>query len=87
MNYDVSASELLLGFSYMFRENEGKINNASLLSAPRRIGMSSVYRCYHCEHESPSAHLITFFQGTEERDELLCDSCYADWLEGLKVEP
>ncbi|HZG80517.1 MAG TPA: hypothetical protein VEZ13_07050 [Brevibacillus sp.] len=49
--------------------------------------MSSTYRCYHCEHESPSAHLITFFQGTEERDELLCDSCYADWLEGLKVEP
>ncbi|MEJ8547726.1 hypothetical protein [Brevibacillus borstelensis] len=45
------------------------------------------YTCYHCEHESETAHLITFFQGKEEKNELLCSSCYADWLEGLKVEP
>ena len=49
--------------------------------------MSPTYRCYYCEHETESAHMITFFQGTEERDELLCDTCYADWLESLKSEP
>lgn len=48
--------------------------------------MSVSYTCYHCEHETESAHMITFFRGTEERDELLCKECYADWLEGLKVD-
>jgi uncharacterized CHY-type Zn-finger protein len=45
------------------------------------------YQCYYCEQETDSAHLITFFQSKQERNELLCDTCYTDWLESLKVEP
>ncbi|CAJ1003189.1 MULTISPECIES: hypothetical protein [Bacillales] len=42
------------------------------------------YKCCHCEHETDSIHLITYFQGKQEREELVCDTCYAEWLEGLK---
>ncbi|NGQ94200.1 hypothetical protein G3578_03300 [Brevibacillus sp. SYP-B805] len=44
------------------------------------------YRCAYCEHQTESAHMITVFQGQQERNELLCDTCYADWLESLKSE-
>jgi len=42
------------------------------------------YKCYHCEHETESAHSITLYNGNDERFELLCDTCYADWLLSLK---
>ncbi|WP_183192320.1 hypothetical protein [Brevibacillus fluminis] len=45
------------------------------------------YRCYYCEHETGSVHLINFFQSRVDREELLCDECYADWIESLKSEP
>ncbi|MCM3081741.1 hypothetical protein M3558_22375 [Brevibacillus invocatus] len=45
------------------------------------------YRCYYCEHATDSVHQISFFQGKQDRDELLCDDCYADWIESLKSEP
>jgi len=45
------------------------------------------YRCYYCESEADSVRQITFFQGKQDRDELLCDTCHADWIESLKSEP
>lgn len=42
------------------------------------------YTCYYCEHNTSSAHLVTFYKQDEERNELLCDECYADWLLALK---
>ncbi|MGG1661797.1 hypothetical protein [Brevibacillus sp. NRS-1366] len=45
------------------------------------------YRCYYCEKETDSVRQISFFQGKQDRDELLCDVCHADWIESLKSEP
>lgn len=45
------------------------------------------YQCYYCEKDTDSAHQIYFFQNKQEREELLCDVCYADWIESLKSEP
>lgn len=46
------------------------------------------YTCHHCEHdtEETGAHSITLYRedGTEDRLEVLCDSCYEDWLLELK---
>ncbi|WP_176560103.1 hypothetical protein [Brevibacillus dissolubilis] len=44
------------------------------------------YKCFHCEHDSESGHAITLYNttGDEERFEVLCDNCYADWLLSLK---
>lgn len=44
------------------------------------------YSCYYCDKEARSAHSITVYSnnGTEERFEVLCSSCYADWLLSLK---
>ncbi|MFC4769645.1 hypothetical protein [Effusibacillus consociatus] len=40
--------------------------------------------CYHCEHEIDKPHSVTFYEGNEERNELLCDSCYDEWLASIK---
>ncbi|NRS47933.1 hypothetical protein [Brevibacillus sp. HB2.2] len=45
------------------------------------------YRCYYCECETDSVRQITFFQGKQDRNELLCGTCHADWIESLKSEP
>lgn len=46
------------------------------------------YTCHHCEQATgeKEAHSITLYQedGTEDRLEVLCDDCYADWLEEWK---
>lgn len=42
------------------------------------------YTCYHCEHPSTNVHLVTFYETDQEHDELLCDECYAEWLESIK---
>ncbi|MGD8191294.1 hypothetical protein ACQCN2_15045 [Brevibacillus ginsengisoli] len=44
----------------------------------------TTYQCFHCEHETESVHLISFFQGKQDREELLCDECYVEWLHSIK---
>lgn len=41
-------------------------------------------KCYYCEHSLEKAHLVTFYTGDTERNELLCSECYAEWLESIK---
>ena len=69
-----------------YHERMGKINNVTrdYLQGGNALGK---YRCYYCEHATDSVHQISFFQGKQDRDELLCDDCYADWIESLKSEP
>lgn len=42
------------------------------------------YTCYHCEHQVQNVHPVTFYETDEERNELLCEECYAEWLESIK---
>jgi len=44
------------------------------------------YVCHFCERETDVGHTITIYRenGTEDRLEVLCDPCYADWLHSLK---
>lgn len=45
------------------------------------------YTCHHCEHETTStAHSITLYgpDGTEDRYEVLCETCYDEWLHAWK---
>lgn len=64
----------------------GKISIVTLETI--RGGIELVkYRCFYCEQETDSVRQITFFHGKQDRDELLCDTCHADWIESLKSEP
>ncbi|MED0676609.1 hypothetical protein [Aneurinibacillus thermoaerophilus] len=40
--------------------------------------------CYYCGHDMQNAHCVTFYDSNTERNELLCDECYAEWLESTK---
>lgn len=44
------------------------------------------YVCHFCERKTEVGHTITIYRenGTEDRLEVLCDLCYADWLHSLK---
>jgi hypothetical protein len=44
------------------------------------------YECYYCEGDSEQAHSITIYNesGSEDRLEVLCDTCYEEWLLSLK---
>jgi len=44
------------------------------------------YSCYYCQKGTETGHSITLYQenGVEDRFEVLCDSCYSDWLQSLK---
>lgn len=44
------------------------------------------YICQHCEREAELAKTITLYNedGIEEQLQLLCDTCYEDWLHSLK---
>ncbi|PTX58343.1 hypothetical protein C8P63_11791 [Melghirimyces profundicolus] len=42
------------------------------------------YTCHHCEHQVTSIHPVTFYEQERERNELLCDDCYSEWLESMK---
>lgn len=42
------------------------------------------YTCYYCEHPTTSIHPVTFYESEGDRDEFLCDDCYAEWLESIK---
>ncbi|GAB6934136.1 hypothetical protein JCM14720_00560 [Calditerricola yamamurae] len=41
--------------------------------------------CYWCGHSLAGIHYVTFYEPDGgERNEPLCDECYAEWLESLK---
>jgi hypothetical protein len=42
--------------------------------------------CRYCDKETESLHSVTVYdeKGIEEGFDLLCDECYADWLQSLK---
>ena len=44
------------------------------------------HTCQHCDHEANPAHAVTVYaeDGTEDRMEVLCDSCYDEWLQSWK---
>jgi prenyltransferase beta subunit len=44
------------------------------------------YTCHYCNQDTEAPHSITIYQenGLEQRLEVLCDSCYSDWLLSLK---
>lgn len=44
------------------------------------------YHCCYCDKSAETAHSITIYSkdGTEERFEVLCSPCYAEWLLSLK---
>lgn len=42
------------------------------------------YQCFHCDHETEQARLVTFYKGNEEQNELLCHECYSEWLQSIK---
>jgi len=41
--------------------------------------------CYWCGHPLDGIHYVTFYEPDGgEKNEPLCDECYAEWLESLK---
>jgi hypothetical protein len=42
-------------------------------------------KCFYCTNEMDAReiHYVSFVSADEERDELLCDECYREWLHGL----
>jgi hypothetical protein len=44
------------------------------------------YTCHFCNQETKDAHSITIYHdnGVEHRMEVLCSSCYSEWLLSLK---
>lgn len=42
--------------------------------------------CEHCDKHYDGGHSITVYDktGGEERFEVVCDSCYEEWLHSLK---
>jgi uncharacterized CHY-type Zn-finger protein len=44
------------------------------------------YTCYYCHKGTETGHSITVYQknGIEDRFEVLCRTCYSDWLLSLK---
>ncbi|QYR19361.1 hypothetical protein KZ483_15630 [Paenibacillus sp. sptzw28] len=43
-------------------------------------------KCFYCDRISEIVHTFTVYgkDGTEERFEVLCSDCHADWLLSLK---
>jgi hypothetical protein len=61
-------------------------NNKPDLTTREGVKVPMSYTCQFCDTESESAHTITIYdtEGIEERLDILCDTCYADWLLSLK---
>jgi hypothetical protein len=62
----------------------------NILTSPGNTGIKKAgrifmeYTCDHCEHPTTSIHPVTLYKTEGEQDELLCDECYAEWLESIK---
>ena len=43
-------------------------------------------QCFYCSREvdDKQLHLVTFLASMSEREEVLCDECYLEWLQGVK---
>jgi hypothetical protein len=43
-------------------------------------------KCFYCtdDTEENEIHLVTFHVTNVDRDEILCDECYQEWLQGIK---
>jgi hypothetical protein len=44
------------------------------------------YQCFYCENDiqHEELHMVSFFKEDHELEETLCDTCYSEWLEGIK---
>lgn len=42
--------------------------------------------CFYCSNDTDvhEIHLVTFQVTQGEREEILCDECYKEWLQGIK---
>ncbi|MCQ6276986.1 hypothetical protein JMM81_19100 [Bacillus sp. V3B] len=42
--------------------------------------------CFYCTHDAGEneSHLVTFHVTNSEREEILCEECYQEWLHGIK---
>jgi hypothetical protein len=57
------------------------------LRKPLRKGERNMpEKCFYCvnEIEEKQHHYVTFLSSNNERDEILCDECYQEWLQGVK---
>jgi hypothetical protein len=43
-------------------------------------------KCFYCtdDKEENEIHLVTFQVSHMDREEILCDECYQEWLQGIK---
>ena len=43
-------------------------------------------KCFYCTNymEENEIHLVAFQVTQMEREEILCDECYQEWLQGIK---
>jgi hypothetical protein len=64
-----------------------KIRTGSTRRVIRKTGeVNASMKCYYCNRISEIVHSFTVYakDGTEERFEVLCSDCHADWLLSLK---
>ncbi|MEK4029438.1 MULTISPECIES: hypothetical protein [Bacillaceae] len=42
--------------------------------------------CFYCDDdlEQQRVHYISFFHENKEREEMMCEYCYSEWLQGIK---
>ena len=43
-------------------------------------------KCFYCEYdiEDQPSHYVSFTSIEAEREEVLCQECYHEWLQGIK---
>ncbi|MDQ0880436.1 hypothetical protein [Peribacillus sp. V2I11] len=44
------------------------------------------HKCFYCtdDTEEKKIHVVTFQVTDTDRNEILCDECYQEWLQGIK---
>ncbi|WP_170971559.1 hypothetical protein [Peribacillus simplex] len=44
------------------------------------------HQCFYCSDvtEDKKIHVVTFQVTDTDRNEMLCDECYQEWLQGIK---
>lgn len=71
------------------KERLERIKNRSSLKTNRRNkkgGYFHMNKCFYCsnETEEKQTHYVTFHVSNQEKEEILCDECYQEWLLGIK---
>jgi len=67
--------------------NQNKTVHSFQTKAIQQLGGCHMsYQCFYCtnETEENGVHHVTFHMANSEREELLCDECYQEWLQGIK---